>query len=128
MDVSIFLAKFWGWYLLIFFFILSFNPDRIRQINADLRDEKFQIIIAFIAIVMGLLSVLFHNVWEPNWKFVITLLGWIALFTGLGLFIFPTHTSKRIAIINIKLIQVIYFLLFLLGIFLLNIGYQVVLY
>lgn len=128
METSLFLAKFWGWYLLIFFFILSFNPDRIKQINADLKEEKFQIVMAFIAIVMGLLNVLFHNIWEPDWRFLITLLGYLSLFFGLGLFIFPTHTSKRLAIINVKLIQVIYFLLFLLGIFLLNIGYEIVLY
>lgn len=128
MDISLFLAKFWGWYLLIFFFILSFNPDRIRQINSDLKDEKFQILIAFIAIVVGLLNVLFHNVWEPNWKFIITLLGWVSLFSGLGLFIFPTPTTRKISVINVKLIQLTYFLLFLLGVFLLNIGYQIVLY
>lgn len=128
METSLFLAKFWGWYLLIFFFILSFNPERIKQVNADLKDEKFQILIAFIAIVMGLLNVLFHNIWEPDWRFLITLLGWLSLFSGLGLFIFPTHTSQKLAVINVKLIQVIYFLLFLLGIFLLNIGYEIVLY
>lgn len=128
MDISLFLAKFWGWYLLIFFFILSFNPDRIRQINSDLKDEKFQILIAFIAIVVGLLNVLFHNVWEPNWKFIITLLGWVSLFSGLGLFIFPSPTTRKISVINVKLIQLTYFLLFLLGVFLLNIGYQIVLY
>ncbi|SDL33818.1 hypothetical protein SAMN04488034_103238 [Salinimicrobium catena] len=128
MEISYFLAKFWGWYLLIFFFILSFNPERIKQINADLKDQKFQILIAFTAIVIGLLNVLFHNVWEPDWRFIITLLGWIALFSGLGLFIFPTHTSRKLAVINVKLIQLLYFLLFLLGVFLLNVGYQVVMY
>lgn len=128
METSLFLAKFWGWYLLIFFFILSFNPGRIRQINNDLKDDKFQILIAFTAIVVGLLNVLFHNVWEPDWRFIITMLGWIALFFGLGLFIFPTPTTRRIAVINVKLIQVIYFLLFLLGIYLLNIGYEIFLY
>ncbi|MEG9328319.1 hypothetical protein V6B16_10280 [Salinimicrobium catena] len=128
MEISYFLAKFWGWYLLIFFFILSFNPERIRQINADLKDQKFQILIAFTAIVIGLLNVLFHNVWEPDWRFIITLLGWIVLFSGLGLFIFPTHTSHKLAVINVKLIQLLYFLLFLLGVFLLNVGYQVVMY
>lgn len=128
MEVSYFLAKFWGWYLLIFFFILSFNPERIRQINADLKDQKFQILIAFTAIVIGLVNILFHNVWEPDWRFIVTLLGWIALFSGLGLFIFPTHTSRKLAVINVKLIQLIYFLLFLLGVFLLNVGYQVVMY
>ena len=44
MDVSIFLAKFWGWYLIIFFLILSFNPKRSRQIFNDLKDEKFLIL------------------------------------------------------------------------------------
>lgn len=128
MEISLFLAKFWGWYLLIFFFVLSFNPVRIRQIFDDLKDEKFQILSAFIAIVVGLLTILFHNVWEPDWRFVITLLGWAALFLGLGLFIFPVPTTKRLEVLNVKLVQTIYFLLFLLGIFLLNMGYQIVQY
>jgi hypothetical protein len=128
MEISLFLAKFWGWYLLIFFFILSFNPQRIKQINEDLTDQKFQILIAFIAIVIGLLNVLAHNIWEPDWRFIITLLGWISLLMGLGLFIFPTPTSKKLAVINVKLIQVIYFLLFLIGIFLLNTGYELLMY
>ncbi|MFV8838484.1 hypothetical protein [Salinimicrobium soli] len=128
MDTSLFLAKFWGWYLLIFFFILSFNPIRIKQINEDLKDQKFQILIAFMAIVIGLLNILVHNIWEPDWRFIITLLGWISLFFGLGLFIFPIQTSERMAVINVKLIQLIYFLLFLIGIFLLNTGYELLMY
>ncbi|SOC80837.1 hypothetical protein SAMN06296241_2399 [Salinimicrobium sediminis] len=128
MEVSLFLAKFWGWYLLIFFFVLSFNPVRIRQIFDDLKDEKFQILSAFIAIVVGLLSVLFHNKWEPDWRFIITFLGWAALFFGLGLFVFPQPTTRRLEVLNVKLVQTLYFLLFLLGIFLLNMGYQIVQY
>ena len=87
MDYSIFLAKFWGWYLIIFFFILSFNPKRIKQIFNDLKDEKFLIISSFVAIIVGLLNILFHNIWEPNYKFIITLIGWLSLFIGLLLFI-----------------------------------------
>jgi hypothetical protein len=128
MEISLFLAKFWGWFLLIFFFILSFNPDRIRQINTDLKEEKFQILVAFMAIVVGLLNILVHNTWNPDWRFIITLLGWTSMLFGLGLFIFPTSTSNKLEVINVKLIQVIYFLLFLLGIFLLNIGYEIFLY
>ncbi len=50
MNHSIFLAKFWGWYLIIFFLILSFNPKRIQQIFNDLKDEKFLIIGAFLVL------------------------------------------------------------------------------
>jgi drug/metabolite transporter (DMT)-like permease len=128
MDISIFLAKFWGWYLLIFFFILSYNPIRIRQIFEDLKDQKFVIIVSFIAIIIGLLNILFHNIWKPDWSILITLLGWLSLILGLLLFAMPTRTSGWLEIANVKLVQVVYTLLFLLGIFLLNQGYQLVPY
>ncbi len=128
MDSSLFLAKFWGWYLIIFFLILSFNPNRIKQIFNDLKDEKFLIIGSFIAIIVGLLNILFHNIWEPNWKLIITLIGWIALLKGMFLFIFPQRTVAWLELINIKLVQVLYLLLFLGGIFLLNKAYGIVLY
>jgi hypothetical protein len=128
MDNSVFLAKFWGWYLIIFFVILSFNPKRIKQIFYDLKDEKFLIVTSFIAIIIGLLNILFHNIWEPSWKLIITLIGWIALFNGLSLFMFPKQTVAQLNFINIKFIQVIYMLLFLVGIFLLNMAYEIVPY
>jgi len=88
-NISLFLAKFWGWYLIIFFFILSFNPKRIVQIIKDLEDQKFVILISFLAIIIGLLNILFHNIWESDFRLIITLIGWIALLIGLALFIFP---------------------------------------
>ena len=126
MDNSIFLAKFWGWYLIIFFFILSYNPKRIKQIFDDLNDEKFLITSSFIAIIVGLLNILFHNIWTLDWKLIITLIGWTSLFIGLSLFIFPKQTISCLTIINIKLVQVIYILLFLIGLFLLNMAYAVI--
>lgn len=127
-NTSIFLAKFWGWYLIIFFVILSFNPKRIKQIFLDLKDEKFLIITAFFAIIIGLVNILFHNIWEPNWRLIITLIGWIALFIGLALFIFPKQTVSWLDFINIKFVQVIYTLLFFAGLFLLNMAYGLVPY
>ena len=126
MDNSMFLAKFWGWYLIIFFVILSFNPKRIKQIFNDLKDEKFLIIFSFVAIIVGLLNILFHNVWQPTWKFIITSIGYLSLFIGLALFIIPKQTVTWLNFINIKLVQVIYTLLFLTGLYLLNVAYQII--
>jgi len=67
-NISVFLAKFWGWYLIIFFLILSFNPKRILQIIKDLEDQKFAIIVSFMAIIIGILNILFHNIWEGDWR------------------------------------------------------------
>ena len=127
-DVSIFLAKFWGWYLIIFFLILSFNPKRIVQVIKNLEDQKFVVVISFAAIVIGLLNILFHNIWEDDWRIIITLIGWIALFMGLSLFIFPKRTVLWLDYLNIKFVQVIYMLLFFVGLFLLNMGYGILIY
>ncbi|WP_396602016.1 hypothetical protein [Algibacter sp. R77976] len=126
MDNSIFLAKFWGWYLIIFFCILSFNPKRIKQIFNDLNDEKFLIVSSFMAIIVGLLNILFHNIWEANWKFLITLIGWGSLIIGLSLFVFPKRMVAFLQFVNIKLVQLIYTLLLLTGLFLLNIVYGII--
>lgn len=128
MEISIFLAKFWGWYLLIFFTILTFNPKRIKQIFEDFRDQKFLIISAFLAIVIGLLNILSHNFWEPDWRFVITAIGWMALFFGLSLLIFPDPSRKALETASIQLVQIIYILFFLIGFYLLNKGYNLLIY
>lgn len=128
MDVSIFLAKFWGWYLLIFFVILTFNPVRIKQIFENLKDEKFLILSSLLATIIGLLNILFHNIWEPSWPLIITLIGWSSLFIGLALFIIPKATVAWLNFINVKLVQVFYTLLFLTGLFLLNEVYGIILY
>ncbi len=128
MEVSLFLAKFWGWYLFIFFLILSFNPKRIKQIFDDLRDQKFAILIAFLAINIGLLNILFHNVWESDWRIIITGIGWLALLFGFSLFTFPNQFINSMGTLNIKLVQVVYVLLFLMGLYLLNVAYELVPY
>ena len=125
-NISLFLAKFWGWYLIIFFFILTFNPKRIVQTIKDLEDQKFTILTSFLSIIIGLLNILFHNFWESDYRIIITLIGWFALLNGLALFIFPKRTISWINFINIKFVQVFYALLLFIGIFLLNIGYAII--
>jgi len=110
----------------IFFFILCFNPKRIKQIIEDIQDEKFTILISFLAIIIGLLNILFHNVWEANIRLVVTLFGWLALLKGIMLFTFPRTTTKKITEMNIKFVQAMYIFVFLIGVILLNEAYGIV--
>ncbi|CAM1349293.1 MULTISPECIES: hypothetical protein [Tenacibaculum] len=126
MDISVFLLKFWGWYCIIFFFILSFNPKRVKQIVDNLQDARFLIILSLFAILIGLLNVLAHNIWEANIKLLVTLFGWLALIKGIILFTFPKQTISLLKQTNLKFIQAIYVLLFFLGLFLLNEAYGIV--
>ncbi|MEE4001685.1 hypothetical protein V1T75_15170 [Tenacibaculum sp. FZY0031] len=126
MGISVFLLKFWGWYCIIFFFVLSFNPKRVKQIVDNLQDARFLIILSLFAIIIGLLNVLAHNIWEANIKLLVTLFGWLALIKGIILFTFPKQTIKLLKQTNLKFIQAIYVLLFFLGLFLLNEAYGIV--
>ncbi len=120
MEISIFLAKFWGWYLIIYFFLLLIYPKRIKQLFEYTKDEKFIIIISFLAIILGLLNIIAHNIWVTDWRIVITLFGWFSLLKGITLFAFPNFTIKMITNINFKRFHFLIFLLFVFGIVLLN--------
>lgn len=126
METITILTKFWGWYLIIFFLILTVRPARIKQIFNDLKNERFRFTTSFLAIVIGLINILLYNEWIANWTFLITAFGWIALFIGLALFILPKQTVDTLIRLNIKFVQLVYMLLFLTGIFLLNMAYNVV--
>ena len=126
MEAITVLTKFWGWYLIIFFLILTLKPARIKQIFNDLKNERFRFTMSFLAIILGLINILLYNKWLTDWTFIITLFGWIALFIGLALFVLPKQTVDMLIRLNVKFVQLVYMLLFLLGLFLLNMAYGVV--
>ena len=123
METSMFLAKFWGLYLMIFFVVLVFHPKRIRDIFGYLKDPKFLLITAFVAIIMGILNILVHNLWANDWRLLITLIGWISMFIGIMFFTFPMKLAEWLQFKNVKIFQVLYVLLLFLGAFLLSKGF-----
>ena len=120
---SIFLAQFWGWYLVIFCVLLMIRPKRMSQLLAYLEDEKYLVLTSLLAIIIGLLNILVHNIWEFSWELIITLLGWISLTKGIIRFSFPRTALKALNTFNIKWIPYFLVVLFVLGVFLLNKAY-----
>jgi hypothetical protein len=123
MDISIFLAKFWGWYMITFFVLIMLYPKRIKQLFDFSSDDRFAIIISFMAIIIGLLNIIAHDLWVSDWRIIITLLGWLAFIKGITIFAFPDINKKWLENIDFKWFQFLIFLLFLMGIFLLNQAY-----
>ena len=126
MDASVFLAKFWGWYLITFFVLLIFYPKRIKQLFDFAKDEKFTMIISIMAITFGLVSIVAHSLWVADWRIVITLLGWFIFIKGVVYFSFPHLALKWVEKVDFKWFQFIMFLSFLIGIILLNQAYGLV--
>ena len=123
MDISIFLAKFWGWYLITFFVLLMVNPKRIKQLFEYTKDEKFMITSSSLAITLGLINIIAHNLWVSDWRLMITLFGWFSFIKGITRFAFPEIAMKWIYQIDFKWFQFLLFLLFIIGIFILNQAY-----
>lgn len=58
-------------------------------------NKAFVISTGYITLLMGLVTVILHNVWVLDWRSVITLLGWATLLKGIAKVGFPEHIHKQ---------------------------------
>ena len=54
-------------------------------------DKSFVISTGYITLLMGLVTVILHNVWVANWKIAITVIGWATLIKEIQNIGFPEH-------------------------------------
>lgn len=96
MDVSIFLAKSLGLYLLIMALVMLFNAQRLRAMIDESGHLSALFFSGAVSVITGILIIVSHNVWEANWRGIITLIGYAALVKGLARLIFTRTSSKMI--------------------------------
>ncbi len=90
MDTSIFLAKLIGPMMLVMGLFVVFHPERIRRVGREFLDSEALILMSgVITLPVGLAIVISHNVWEANWRALITLIGWIAVVAGIARLAMP---------------------------------------
>jgi uncharacterized protein YjeT (DUF2065 family) len=90
MDASIFLAKLMGPMMLVMGLFVAFNPERIRRVGREFLDSDALLFMSgVITLPVGLAIVITHNVWEADWRALITLIGWIAVFAGIARLTLP---------------------------------------
>ena len=58
-------------------------------------DKSFVISTGYVSLLMGLVTVILHNVWVANWKVAITIVGWSTLIKGIQKIGFPEHIHKQ---------------------------------
>lgn len=124
MDISLFFAQLWGSFFVIFGLLFIITRQLGKTI--EMTDNKaFVISTGYITLLMGLVTVILHNVWVLDWRVAITILGWSTLLKGIGKIGFPELIHQQAQ--HFKSGQLISagFLL-LLGIWLLLKGLQVV--
>lgn len=94
MEISIFFARLWGAFFLIFgsLFIITKQLGRTIEMTDD---KAFVISTGYTTLLMGLVTVILHNIWVWDWRVVITILGWSTLIKGISKIGFPGHIHKQ---------------------------------
>jgi uncharacterized membrane protein HdeD (DUF308 family) len=126
MDLSIFLAKAFGLYMTVLSLGLLMNARRMKSILMDSMDSPPLLLLSgVIALIVGILIVISHNVWVSDWRVIITIVGWLALLKGINLILFPNslvEISKK-WIENNSFYYITMFIYLLFGIYLTYIGF-----
>ncbi len=90
MDVSKFLSKVIGLYFIIITTAMFVNmPQFINNVEQLIHDAPLMFVTGFFTLILGLLMVVAHSVWQWNWRVMVTLIAWITLIKGSTILFFP---------------------------------------
>ncbi len=103
MEISLFLAQFWGWLLVIIGLIFLLRKRTLLEGMFRLEEDKGYVLVSgWLALIMGLVTVILHNVWVADWRVVITIFGWFSLIRGIVRTGFPEIPQKLVPTLKNK--------------------------
>ncbi|MCL5433181.1 MAG: hypothetical protein M1524_03675 [Patescibacteria group bacterium] len=94
MEISIFLARFWG-SLFIILGLSSLGAKFLDRVIQYTDDKTITVSTGYITFLLGLVTVILNNIWVFDWRIVITILGWTTLIKGILKIGFPEHVHKQ---------------------------------
>jgi hypothetical protein len=93
--LSIFLGKIIGFYLVIVSASMLIQYKHYAKMIHEFFSKKGHMCLAgILKIIVGLLIVLSHNIWEESWVTFITVIGWIILLSGIYILLFPQKAAE----------------------------------
>ena len=126
MGNTIFFARLLGPYFIIVAVGILFNLKTYQRLMEDFCKSAALIYLSgILALLFGLLVVLFHNVWVSNWPVIITIFGWLGIIKGAWLISLPNTVAKFAKVYQEKtvLLGVHLAVALFLGVFLVSMGY-----
>ena len=126
MENSIFFAKLLGPYFIIVSAGILFNLKTYHKIIGDFcKNSAILYFSGILALLFGLLVVLFHNVWVTNWTVIITIFGWLGIIKGIWLILLPNTVAfvTKAYQQNVVILMLNLLIIMTLGIFLTVMGF-----
>ena len=98
MDLSLFLAKVFGLYLMVTGVAVPLRRKELVPAIDQLFDNRSQVyIMSVFALVVGILLVVSHNIWVAGWPVVLTILAWLVFLESIAYLLLPFAVLARLA-------------------------------
>lgn len=124
MELSIFLAKLLGLYLLIASVAILINHKPFNKLlNEYVKNLPAVFFQSVFALLFGLALVISHNVWTGDWRVIVTVIGWLALLKGVAHLFMPQAAIKKGVDFYHATSPVIFIVTALLGLYLTYVGF-----
>ncbi len=125
MELSIFLAKVLGLYLVIVPLAVLVNRKHLSRLVEEFSTNLgLNILASVFALVLGLLLVASHNIWTADWRVIITILGWLTLAKGVIRLLFLEQVQQLTRFSLEPWWTVVLVLFLLLGLYLSYVGFS----
>lgn len=96
MELSLFLAKVIGLTLVLVASALVVNKKNIDLLFGLYKHPTAVFITGILETVLGIVLALSHNIWTPDFRGIITFVGWILLLRGVGRIFFPFRVTNKL--------------------------------
>lgn len=126
MDLSIFLSKCIGIYLFFISFAFVTQKTKFKNLIISMMNKpELMLVTGFMALIMGILLIVSHNIWVKDWRILITITGWMAFAKGASIILFPQLLIKTTLqwIKNDGMYYATFLFTFLISLILLYFGY-----
>jgi uncharacterized protein YacL len=127
MDSSKFLSRILGLYLLIVSTAMFVNMQQFSaNVNQLMHEPSLLFVVGIFTVIIGLLMVVSHNIWQWNWRVLITIIAWLSLIKGASILFFPLFIDKlsTLFVQNSKFAYVSAVIDFILGLILCYFGFR----
>ncbi len=95
MDISKFLSRVLGVYFLIISTLMVMNLQQFTaNVNQLINAPALMFITGFFILIIGLLMVISHNIWQWNWRIIITFIAWLILIKGIVILFDPSSIDN----------------------------------
>ena len=95
MDISIYLARVFGIYLVVACVAMLMNRKHLPKIMESFSGNLGLVVFSgFIHLFFGLLVVVAHNVWTPDFRGLVTFMGWAGILKGGLRILAPTKIGR----------------------------------